>query len=114
LAVTMAGAVQVIGTPLNYPNPFKPLSADPNMNTTSIQYTLSADAPITVLIYDISGHEVKRIVSPAGQEGGRAGTNSVSWDGRSLFGEVAGNGMYIYKITSRGRVLGTGKLVILD
>jgi hypothetical protein len=106
----MSGAVQVIGAPLNYPNPFKPLSGVP----TNIQYTLSTDANVTLVIYDIAGHEIKRIVSGSGQEGGKAGVNNVSWNGRTLFGDVSGNGMYIYKIISGGKVIGTGKLVILD
>jgi len=110
----LSGAVQVVGAVYNYPNPFKPLSADPSMNSTMIQYNLSVDAPVMVVIYDISGHEMQRIVSPSGANGGRAGVNSVSWRGKNLFEEVVGNGMYIYKIISGGRVIGTGKLVVLD
>jgi len=106
----MSGAVQVIGAPLNYPNPFKPLSGVP----TNIQYTLSTDANVTLVIYDIAGHEIKRVVSGSGQQGGKAGVNNVSWNGRTLFGDVSGNGMYIYKIISGGKVIGTGKLVVLD
>jgi len=114
MGVLIKGEVQIIGSVYNFPNPFKPLSADPQSNTTVIQYTLSTDSPVIVVIYDISGHEVQRVVSPAGANGGRAGLNSVSWHGRNLFGEVVGNGMYICKIISRGRVIGTGKLVIMD
>ncbi len=38
-------------------------------------------------------------------DGGRAGVNTVSWNGKSLFGETAGNGMYLYKIVTKNRVL---------
>jgi len=104
------GAVKMIGNPLNYPNPFKPMSGQ----STRIQYTLTADAPVTLIIYDITGHEVKRFNFSAGENGGRANINSVFWDGKSLFGQYSGNAMYIYKVIHKDRVLGTGKLVILD
>jgi hypothetical protein len=113
-AKVMGGAAQVVGTPLNYPNPFKPLSGDPNLNTTRIQYTLSSDSNITLVIYDITGREIKRVVSGSGQQGGKAGVNNVTWNGKTIFGDVSGNGMYVYKIISGGKVIGTGKLVVLD
>jgi hypothetical protein len=109
-ARVMGGGVQVIGTPNNYPNPFSPMSG----GTTNIQYTLSKDATITIIIYDISGHEVKRIKFSSGTSGGRGGTNQVGWNGRSLGGEVVSNGMYLYKIISGDKVIGSGKLVIFD
>jgi hypothetical protein len=113
-ARVMSGSVQVIGMPLNYPNPFKPLSTDPSENTTVINYTLSVDAPITVIVYDITGHEVLRRTAPAGTNGGRAGVNTISWNGRTLFGDVGANGMYVYKIISGNRVISSGKIVVLD
>ena len=113
-ANVMGGSVQLVGVPLNYPNPFKPLSADPRMNSTMIQYTLTADTPVILVIFDITGHEVKRFVFSPGENGGRANVNNVVWNGRTLFNEVAGNGMYVYKLISRNRLLGTGKLVVKD
>lgn len=109
-AKILSGAVQVVGGIYNYPNPFSPLSGV----TTTIQYTLSRDAATTIIIYDITGQEVKRMRFSSGTNGGRGGTNQVNWDGRSLGGEVAGNGMYIYKIISGDSVIGSGKLVVLD
>ena len=69
----LAGGVQVVGTPLNYPNPFSPLSGQ----RTVIQYTLSTDAQIKILIFDITGQEVMRMSFDSGDNGGRAGINSV-------------------------------------
>ena len=109
-AQVLTGSVQVVGVPLNYPNPFKPLSG----GSTMIQYNLTDDANVTLILFDITGQEVKRIVFTAGGSGGKAGINMVEWDGKSMFGEVVGNGMYIYKITSGGRTIGTGKLVVRD
>jgi hypothetical protein len=110
----MSGGVQMIGSAYNYPNPFRPLSTDPNQNTTRISYNLSVDAAVTLIIYDITGHEVYRKTSRAGSDGGQAGLNSVPFNGQSMFGEALGNGMYLYKLISGSSVIGSGKLVVLD
>ncbi len=112
--VVMRGEVQVVGRVYNYPNPFQPLSGDPSRNATRIAYNLNVDAPIMIIIYDITGHEVHRASFRKGEDGGRAGLNSVEWNGKSIFGDVAGNGMYIYKIISSNKVIGSGKLVVFD
>lgn len=114
MAITEPGAAQVVGTVLNYPNPFNPLSSDPTRNTTTIQYTLSNDSHVTVVVYDITGHQVMKQTFSSGLNGGRAGINQVTWSGKNLFNKVVGNGMYLYQITSGDKVIGTGKLVILD
>lgn len=106
----VGGTAQIIGTTYNYPNPFSPMSG----GSTTIQYTLSTDATITIIIYDITGHEVKRMKFRSGTAGGKGGTNQVNWNGISLGGEVVGNGMYLYKIISGDKVIGSGKLVIFD
>ncbi len=104
------GRVQMIGEIYNYPNPFKPSSG----GTTQIQYTLSGNASIFLIIYDMTGHEVKRMKFAAGGNGGSAGVNYVPWDGTSLNGRPVGIGMYLYKIISGDRVLGDGRIVVLD
>jgi len=109
-ARVLKGSVQVVSPPHNYPNPFKPMSG----GTTSIQYTLSTDATITIVIYDMTGHEVKRMKFSGGTSGGRGGINQVLWDGRSFGGKIVGNGMYFYKIISGNEVIGSGKLAIFD
>ena len=109
-AIIKTGGVQVVGRPNNYPNPFSPMSG----GSTAIQYTLSTDATITIMIYDITGREVKRMKYTAGAKGARGGTNQAEWNGTSLGGEVVGNGMYLYKIISGNEVIGSGKLVVND
>ena len=109
----LAGGIQVVGVPLNYPNPFKPLSGGSDSKTI-IQYILSDEAPITIIMYDITGQEIRKWGIPSGTPGARAGVNQIEWDGRSIFGEVVGNGMYVYKIISGDKAIGTGKLVVMD
>ena len=106
----MGGKVAMIGATYNYPNPFSPMSG----GTTNIQYTLSTDATITIILYDMTGHEVKRMKFGAGTAGGRGGANQIGWNGQSMGGEVVGNGMYLYKIISGTEVIGSGKIVIFE
>ena len=55
-------------------------------------------------------------VLAAGTQGGTAGYNAVTWDGRSDRGEYPGNGIYPIKIIRRSdkKVIGTTYLVIAD
>ena len=65
----------------NYPNPFNP--------STTIQYTLPQETPITLTIYNLLGREIDRLVD----EVQAAGTHSVSFDATSL-----ASGTYLYRI----------------
>jgi photosystem II stability/assembly factor-like uncharacterized protein len=68
----------------NYPNPFN--------NITTISYDLPVDARVTVIIYDILGREVERLVDGNIEKGHR----QVSWDA-SLFS----SGVYMYRIITQ-------------
>jgi len=109
LQVQSGGSLAALGTPLNYPNPFNPA-----IQTTSIGYSLSKDANITLSIFDLHGSLISRNSYSAGQNGGKAGYNEVTWDGKNTSGSVVGNGIYIYLLVSDGAVLsnGRGKLTV--
>ena len=104
------GEVKLLGPVLSYPVPFKPLSGQ----IATIAYTLSTDADIAIFMYDVSGRIVLTKKFRQGSAGGKAGYNSFNWDGTTDFGLKVGNGIYLYKITSAKRSLGTGKLVVYD
>ncbi len=106
----MGERVDVIGTPVCYPAPFKPLSG----GMVTFSYSLSTNADVDLYMYDISGQIVMTKRFRSGGEGGKAGYNQFLWSGTTDFGKVAGNGIYVFKIINGGRVIGTGKLVILD
>ncbi len=73
----------------NYPNPFNP--------STVISFDLPAAADVSVVVYDLLGREVIRLV-----EGMReAGTHRVTWDAVAHGGPVA-SGMYIVRVVARG------------
>jgi hypothetical protein len=108
----MTGPVRLIGTPITFPSPF---SIDKD-KTVSIQYTLSKNAGIEIILSDISGRRIKNFVFDAGTEGGSAGLNKVSWDGKTDLGSLAGNGIYVGLIVAKdeGRKLGSVKVSLLD
>ncbi|MBI5078440.1 hypothetical protein HZB08_00250 [Candidatus Saganbacteria bacterium] len=108
----MGGPLRLVGAPLSYPNPF---SITKNGKVT-IQYALSSDADIEIILVDITGERVKRFMLNTRQEGGTAGINKITWDGRKDAGTLAGNGIYLGTIISRseGKQLGTFKLAVVD
>ena len=112
LVQVYSGTVQVIGATLTYPVPFKPVRAPDN--PLRIGYTLSKNADVDLMIYDVSGQIVMTRKFRANFEGGRAGYNIVEWNGRTDFGGVIGNGIYIYRIISGKRAIGTGKIIVFD
>jgi len=109
LYVQAAADLTIQGMPLNNPNPF-----DPGSETTTIGYTLSKPANITLSFFDLAGNLIARNSYTANQEGGKAGYNAVTWDGRSSSGNFVGNGIYLYLIIADGAVAqnGKGKLTV--
>jgi hypothetical protein len=79
----------VVGIPVtaelsqNYPNPFNPV--------TKIDYAIKTDGNVSIIVYDIIGREVTRLVD----EIKTAGYYSAEFNASSL-----SSGVYFYKITS--------------
>jgi len=84
----------------NYPNPFNPV--------TTINYDLPQQTHVNLMIYDILGREVVKLVS----EETSAGYQSVIWNTRNNFGQPVSAGIYFYQIQTKGFVK-TKKMVLL-
>jgi len=106
----MAGGVNMIGETIAYPAPYSPKLGGDAIFT----YNLSIDAPITIYLFDISGQIMWTKKYSTGINGGRAGYNEVRWDGKTDFGGTIGNGIFIYQILSKGKKIGSGKLIVYD
>ncbi len=65
----------------NYPNPFNP--------STIINYTLKEKEHVSLVVYDILGKEIARLVNGIQTEG----EHSVSFDGSNL-----PSGIYVYRL----------------
>jgi len=72
----------------NYPNPFNPV--------TTIRYELPEPSNVTLIIYDMMGREVRRLVNDVVQPG----YHTATWDSRNNAGNVVASGMYLYRFTA--------------
>jgi hypothetical protein len=88
------------GLEQNHPNPFNP--------ETTIRYTVSSPARITLVVYDAAGHMVRTLVD----ENQPAGARDVTWDGRSDGGVTVASGVYFCKMTA-GKFTETRRMVML-
>ncbi|MFO7652731.1 MAG: hypothetical protein R6X25_02810 [Candidatus Krumholzibacteriia bacterium] len=81
------------GTVTNYPNPFHPGEA-----ATTIAYVLDGAARVRLRIYTLSGGLVVDRQYAAGEAGGTAGLNEVTWNGRNGAGDPVASGGYILHV----------------
>jgi hypothetical protein len=72
----------------NYPNPFNP--------STTLRFDLSEAAPVRLLVYDVIGREVVRLVDGQWE----SGYHQVTWNGRTGSGREAPTGIYIARLVT--------------
>ena len=85
----------------NFPNPFNP--------TTTIDYALPEPGPVRLVIYDILGQSVRRLVD---DEAHRAGFYNTTWNGTDDANRPVANGLYFYAL-SAGSFRDIGKMMLL-
>ncbi len=73
------------------PNPFNPM--------TSIEYTLPERSSVVLKIYDVSGREIRTLVSDV-QAPGR---HTVQWKGLDNQGGSVASGVYLYRLRAAGK-----------
>jgi len=98
--ITLKPVPQEFSLHQNYPNPFNPV--------TTINYDLPQQTHVNLMIYDILGREVVKLVSqeiPAGYQ-------SVIWNTRNNFGQPVSAGIYFYQFQTKDFVK-TRKMVLL-
>jgi hypothetical protein len=66
----------------NHPNPFNP--------RTAIKFSLAADGPTKLIIYDVNGRRIRTLVD----SGLKAGAHEVVWDGSDDAGHTVTSGVY--------------------
>jgi|GEM_PF-5602605 len=100
--------------PLTYPSVFRPATGGPGERTLTIAYTMDKPQNVTVFLYDVAGKLVLTRKFGAGVPGGQEGYNSFTWNGVTDEGGLVGNGIYVLKVISDGKVVGKGKVVVYD
>ena len=91
----MAGIPTGIVLYQNYPNPFNP--------STKISYSVSKAGFVSLVIYDVLGREVSRLI----QENKPAGEYSVTWNASDV-----PSGVYFYRLTA-GAYTETKKMLLM-
>jgi FlgD Ig-like domain/Cohesin domain/Bacterial Ig domain len=84
----------------NYPNPFNP--------TTQISFSLPDPQRVRLVVYNILGETITTLAD--GQY--PAGSQTVTWDGRSAQGSAVASGVYFYRLESGGKSL-TRKMMLV-
>ncbi len=74
----------------NYPNPFNP--------ETSITYSLTHPGEVSLIIYNVHGQKVRKLIDGWGE----AGRHTVHWDGKDDSGGRVASGIYFYRIKTDG------------
>ena len=74
----------------NYPNPFNP--------TTTIEYTLPKTVRTVLLVYNVLGQEVARLVD----DYLNPGSHRTVWDGKDRAGREVVSGIYIVRLVTPG------------
>ena len=77
----------------NYPNPFNP--------STTIRYGVPLDGPVSLIVYNILGQQVRTLLNAPIA----AGRYSITWDGRDEAGRVLSSGVYFYRLQSSATAL---------
>jgi len=84
----------------NYPNPFNP--------STIISYDLPKSAHVKLVVYNVLGKEVRKLVDARET----AGHHEITWNSKNDAGSAVVSGVYFYKITA-GEFELTRKLLLL-
>jgi Peptidase family C25/FlgD Ig-like domain len=84
----------------NYPNPFNP--------STTISFLLSEASDIELIIYNIKGQEVLKLIDEYLQPG----KQETSWNGCDEQGNVLSSGIYLYKLKTGSETL-NAKMILM-
>ena len=89
------------------PNPFAP-----SRETTTIVFSLSQNAEVSVAIYDFASGLVRDLATDAPFAGGL--DHRILWDGLDRDGQLVANGTYFYRIALNTGQRAFGRIVVLD
>jgi hypothetical protein len=85
---TASAVPTVFSLSQNYPNPFNP--------RTTITYALPKASDVSLVIYDINGRVVQKLIDTKVKEG----LHKVVWDGKNNAGVKVASGIYFYRLTA--------------
>ena len=89
-----------------YPNP-----VNPDLEQTTLRYSLERTAEVTIKIYDAGGNLVLTLMDGVQQLAGQQ--LSAAWDGRNGEGDMVSNGVYFFIIETSEDERAVGKIAVL-
>jgi len=95
----------------NYPNPFgnDALSRATGTPATTIEYTLTQNAPVELRVYNVRGQLVRTLISREQN----AGKQLMRWDGRDDAGQTLPSGAYLYRLKIGNELVATKRLLLV-
>ncbi len=105
------GTAKITGGVLTHPTQYAPLGG----GVLKVGYQLSTDAQVNIYLISKYGviHWTHRAAAAA--EGGKAGYNEVEFNGTSdTSRSTIPNGLYMVKVISQNKVIGSGHVMVLD
>jgi flagellar hook assembly protein FlgD len=95
----------------NYPNPFSAgaIPAAARFGATNISYSLPTATSVAVVVYDLTGREIRRLVDGLQS----TGVHHIQWDGRDATGHHVAAGTYLYRLQA-GQFSTARKMMLLD
>lgn len=91
---------EIILSNIAYPNPFSASS--------SLNLQVKRDQAVNVAIYNLKGQLIKTLA----EQTFKAGSHSISWDGRDQNGSKCSNGVYFYKVVTPEKTLMSKTMLI--
>ena len=85
----------------NFPNPFNP--------TTTISFKISQSSNVSLIIYDLLGREINRLIDNRLYA---SGTYQIVWNGKDQFGIPVSSGMYLYRLEASDKII-TRKMLLI-
>ncbi|KAF0134713.1 MAG: hypothetical protein FD145_430 [Candidatus Saganbacteria bacterium] len=98
-------ATTAANTTYNYPNPFNPLQNQ----VTKIVFNPGTSARVAVYVFDMSAQQVVRLECALAQ-------TEVTWDGKNTYGEIVGDGAYLYRVidADSNKLINKGKILVIN
>ena len=84
----------------NYPNPFNPI--------TTINFSVLESENISLIVYDISGKEVSKLIDGFYLPG----NYNVKWNAIDYYGNHLSSGIYIYQLKTKNQILSNKMMLV--
>jgi len=91
-----------------YPNPFNPLGGE----VTRIVFSPGSATRADILIFDMTAKLVSKLNWPTTGTIRPDGRVEVTWDGKNSYGEIVGDGVYLYRVVDGG--VRKGKILVVN